>query len=190
MPSKKARNKVALYAIVIVCILTSATSILALEGISCEDVVAALERHSARHGEPGVLYVDNGTQLISLSSARFTPQDVENELLDRLDVKVVVSCPKAHEERGRVERSIRLIREMLEQTGEGTPSLQSPLMWETTFARIANALNDLPIAKGNTHSGTVTGNVDIIMPNRILLGRNNRRGISGEGIDFKSSANL
>ena len=48
VPWKKARNKVALYALVIVCILTSATSILALEGISCKDVVAALERHSAR----------------------------------------------------------------------------------------------------------------------------------------------
>ena len=43
VPWKKARNKVALYALVIVCILTSATSILALEGIACEDVVAALE---------------------------------------------------------------------------------------------------------------------------------------------------
>ena len=63
-------------------------------------------------------------------------------------------------------------------------------MWETTFARIANALNDLPVAKGNTHSGTVMGNFDIIMPNRILLCRNNRKGISGEGIDFESSANL
>ena len=103
---------------------------------------------------------------------------------------MVVSCPKAHEERGRVERRIRLIREMLEQTGEGTPSPQSPIMWEMTFARIANSLNDLPIAKGNAHSGTATRNFDIITPNRLLLGRNNRRGMSGVGIDFESSANL
>ena len=41
VPWKKARNKVALYALVIVCILTSATSILALEGIACKDAVAA-----------------------------------------------------------------------------------------------------------------------------------------------------
>ena len=190
VPWKKARNKIALYALVIVCVLTSATSILALEGISCEDVVAALERHSARHGVPGVLYVDNGTQLTSLGSVSFTLQDLENKLQDWLDLKIVVSCPKVHEERGRVERSIRLIREMLEQIGEGTPSPQSPKMWETTFARVAYALNDLPIAKGNTHSGTVMDNFDIITPNRILLGRNKKRGMSGEGIDFESSANL
>ena len=79
---------------------------------------------------------------------------------------------------------------MLEQTGEGILSPQSPIMWETTFARIANALNDLPIAKGNTHSGTVMDEFDIITPNRTLLGRNNRRGMSGEGINFESSANL
>ena len=41
VPWKKARNKVALYSLVIVCILTSA--ILALEGIACEDAVVALE---------------------------------------------------------------------------------------------------------------------------------------------------
>ena len=89
-----------------------------------------------------------------------------------------------------MEWRIRLISEMLEQTGEGTPSPQSPLMWEATFARITDALNDLPKAKGNSHSGTVTGNFDNIMPNKILLGRNNRRGMSGEGIHFESSANL
>lgn len=78
---------------------------------------------------------------------------------------------------------------MLVRTGEGTPSPLLPLMWEVMFARIANALNDLPIAEGNT-SNTVTRNFNIITPNRLLLGRNNRRGLSGEGIDFESSANL
>ena len=48
----------------------------------------------------------------------FTPQDLENELQDRLDIKVIILCPKAHEERGRVERRIRLIREMLKRTGK------------------------------------------------------------------------
>ena len=43
VPWKKARNKVTLYALVVVCVLTSATSILSLEGISTEDIVAALE---------------------------------------------------------------------------------------------------------------------------------------------------
>lgn len=113
---KKARNKVTLYALIIVCILSSATSILSLEGIECQDVVAAIECHSSRYGVPGALYVDNRAQLISLNNAKFPPWDLENELRYKLDVKVMVSCPKAHEEKGRVERRIRLIREMPEQT--------------------------------------------------------------------------
>ena len=94
VPWKKARNKVQLYVLVIVCILSSATSILSLEGLECQDVVAALERHSARHGVPVVLYVDNGTQLIGLEGIKLTPQDLENKLSDKLDVKVAFSCPR------------------------------------------------------------------------------------------------
>ena len=63
VPWKKARNKVTLYALVVVCVLTSATSILSLEGISTKDIVAALERHSSRYGVPGIIFTDNGTQL-------------------------------------------------------------------------------------------------------------------------------
>ena len=62
-------------------------------------------------------------------------------------------------------------------------------MWETTFAQIANALNDLPIAKSN-NSNSQTERFDVITLNRLLLGRNNRRGLRGEGIGFKASANL
>ena len=98
VPWKKARNKVTLYALVCVCLLSSATSILSLEGISTEDVVSALERHSSRHGVPAFIYTDNGTQLAALSTSTFSPQSLQNELMDRLDVKVVVSCPKAHNE--------------------------------------------------------------------------------------------
>ena len=54
--------------------------------------------------------------LAGMEGIKFTPQDLENGLRDKLDVKVVVSCPNAHEERGRVDRRIGLIRQMLERT--------------------------------------------------------------------------
>ena len=75
VPWKKARNKVTLYALVVVCVLTSATSILSLEGISTEDIVAALERHSSRYGVPGIIFTDNGTQLAALT-AHLSPPEV------------------------------------------------------------------------------------------------------------------
>ena len=80
VPWKLARNEVNLYALVVVCVLTSATSILSLEGISTEDIVAALERHSSRYGEPGIVFTDNGTQLAALTSTSLTPKSLENGL--------------------------------------------------------------------------------------------------------------
>ena len=46
---KKSRVSVKVYALVIVCIMTEATNILALEGLETADMVQALERHSSRH---------------------------------------------------------------------------------------------------------------------------------------------
>ena len=54
------------------------------------DIVAALERHSSRYGVPGIVFTDNGTQLAALTSTSFTPRSLENELKEKLDVKVVV----------------------------------------------------------------------------------------------------
>ena len=50
-----------IYALVIVCIMTGTTNILASEGLETADVVQALERHASRHGIPAVIFVDNGT---------------------------------------------------------------------------------------------------------------------------------
>ena len=59
---KRSRAVIKIYALVIVCLLTGDTNIMALEGIETQDVCAALERHSNRYGVPGFVYVDNGTQ--------------------------------------------------------------------------------------------------------------------------------
>ena len=137
----------------------------------------SVEWHSSRYGVPGTLFVDNWTQLIALTSANFTPRTLENELRGKLDIRVVVLCPKAHRERGRVERRIGLIRQMLQQTGEDVPSPPSPLMLETKFARIANVLNNLPLANDSS-TGLKTENFEIIKQNRLLL-RTSRRCLLG-----------
>ena len=43
----------------IVCLMSGATNIMALEGIETQDVWMALERHSNRYGVPGFIYVNN-----------------------------------------------------------------------------------------------------------------------------------
>ena len=65
-PYKGAWKELKVYAIVIVCLLSGVCYILAMEGCETQDVVVAIERHSARYGVPGYIYVDNGTQLKAL----------------------------------------------------------------------------------------------------------------------------
>ena len=74
--------------------------------------MAAIERHSARYGVPGCIYIDNGTQLKESKHASMSPRDVhaqvqdaqvqDAQFQDSLGIKVVVSTAKAHSERGRV----------------------------------------------------------------------------------------
>ena len=96
-------------------------------------------------------------------------RDVHAQVQDSPDIKVVVSTAKAHSERERVEWKIRSLRESLERMGVNTNHPQSVLQWETLFSKIANMVNYLPIAQGNTSNATNLG-YEIITPNRLKLG--------------------
>ena len=154
---KKSRTVLKFFALVIVCILTGATNILLLEGLQTQDVVQALERHSSRHGIPSEVFVDNGTQLMALKDVQFSIRDVDSQIYRSLGIRVHDSTAKSHEERGRVERKIRSIREMLERTGIKSTDPMTSIQWETTFAKISSALNDLPLAHGDTSNTTNLG---------------------------------
>merc|ERR1712035_65743 len=79
-PFIKARTTIHLYALVIVCSLTSAVDILALESLETQEVVLAILRHSSRYGLPATLRVDNGSQLIALQNVQFSIQDLDYAL--------------------------------------------------------------------------------------------------------------
>ncbi len=60
-PTKNAREYVPISPLLIVCMTTSATSILTLESLSTAAVIQALERHASRYGMPAELNMDSGT---------------------------------------------------------------------------------------------------------------------------------
>ena len=186
---KRARTKINIYALVIVCMMSGATNILALEGIETQDVAQALERHSSRYGVPADVYIDQGTQLVALQHASFCIKDLDARMYDSVGIRVHTSNAKAHTERGRVERRIGLIRATLEKTGISTASPMTAIQWETVFAKVASTLDDLPLAKGNTSNVTCVG-FDIITPNRLKLGRNNNRALAGPGVRVELNPNL
>jgi hypothetical protein len=59
-PFKESRKSLVAHALVIVCMVTSATSIMVLDGLTTQAVIQALERHAARYGMPGEIHVDSG----------------------------------------------------------------------------------------------------------------------------------
>ena len=177
-PYPEARKEYKLYALVIVCVLTSATSILAIEGLATQNVIQALERHSSRYGVPNRIFVDNGTQLIALQNTEFSLRDVNLHVYDSMGLTVEVSTAKAHESRGRVEAKVKILRSMLDKMAVNTSSAMTAIQWDTCFGMIANQIDDLPMAKGNSSNVSDLG-WEIITPNRLKLGRNNFRSLSG-----------
>lgn len=183
---KNSRTTLKFYALVCVCLLTGATNVLLMEGLETQDLCCALERHAARHGVPSDVYIDNGTQLMALKHVSFSIRDANAQLYESLGIRVHVSAAKAHSERGRVERKIRSVRELLERTGIKAENPLTSIQWETIFARISSDLGNLPIAKGDTSTVSNVG-FEILTANRLLLGRNNSRSLEGQGFDINAS---
>jgi hypothetical protein len=152
---------------------------LVLDGLTTETVVQALERHASRYGMPGHIFVDSGTQLEKLKDTSFDLREVNGTRFREMTFKLTVSAPKAHEQMGRVERKIRVLRDMLEKLSSTTECCNTLIGWETLFARIASQVDDLPIARGSATAATDLG-WEIISPNRLKLGRNNYRNLDGE----------
>ena len=186
---KNARKTFKCYALVMVCLLTSATNILCLEGLETQDICAAIERHSARYGVPACLFVDSGTQLVALKKAEFSIRDFQTMMVRKLDIEVKVSTAKCHSQQGRVEAKIRIIRYTLDQLGISTKSPLTTLGWETLFAKISSTIDDTPICRSNNTNARDIG-FEVITANRIKIGRNNFRSMQGGGIDLSMSANL
>ena len=85
---EKSRTRVKIYALVVVCILSGATDILAMEVAETQDVVAAIERHASRYGVPGEMYIDSGSQLKALQHASFSLRDLEHQVYNSQGIKV------------------------------------------------------------------------------------------------------
>ena len=81
-------------------------------------------------------------------------------------------CPvNAHYMHGKVERKIRHVKETFSKHLHN--HRMSLIQWETLGFQVANSINNLPIAAGKVSKGVEQ--LDLITPNRLILGRNNNR---------------
>ena len=81
-------------------------------------------------------------------------------------------CPVgAHYMHGKVERKIRHVKESFSKNLQN--DRLSIIQWETLGNQVANSINNLPIAIGNTTKDLE--NIDLLTPIRLLFARNNNR---------------
>ena len=141
-------------------------------------VLSAYTRFAKNYGHPGLLLIDQGTQLMSAcDKMQISVYDLTNLLNCKFQVGVEHRvCPaRAHNYQGMVERSIAEIKRLLYKV---TKTIKLDIMgYETAAAWICNDLNNLPIALGSRTENL--DNLDVITPSRLLLGRNNKRAMSG-----------
>ena len=52
--------------------------------------------------------------------------------------------------RGRVESKVKVMRSMLEKLAIKSDTRMTCMQWETLCAKVANMIDDVPIAKGNS----------------------------------------
>ena len=169
--NKRATLKV--YFVVFCCTVTGAVDCRIMEDYTTDSFILAFSRFACRFGYPKMLMPDEGSQLIKGCQDMVLSY---TDLCHKLSVDYGVdfkTCPVgAHYMHGKVERKIQSVKRSLEKTLD--KSRLSILQWETLGQQVGNSINNLPIGLGNKVESLES--LDILTPNRLILGRNNCRG--------------
>ena len=157
---------------------SSCVAAFAMQSYSTPSFLQAFTRFAVRYGVPTKVVIDQGSQLVSaFESMDLCVRDIEQSLQVNYNVKIEYSTAPVggHNFNGMAERSIQEIKGLLSKTFGG---LRTDLLTlETNLAWVCNEINSLPICLGSKTEGL--GSLDILTPNRLLLGRNNRRALGG-----------
>ena len=167
--NKRATSKI--WFVVFCCCVTGGIDVKVCEDYSAVSFVLAFIRFSCKLGYPRKLLIDPGSQLLKgCDEMIISFTDVANALHEY--GVTYETCPVgAHFMHGKVERKIRHIKESFNKHFYNEKF--SAIQWETFGDKIANCINNLPIALGNKSQGLE--DMDLLTPNRLLLARNNNR---------------
>ena len=154
------------------CCTTGAIDIRVLEDYSTDAFVLGFIRFSCRVGYPRYLLPDAGSQLVKgCESMNYSFTDAKQKLFIEHGVDYVPCPVGAHYVHGKVERKIREVKKSVSIAIQN--ERLSVVQWETLMAQIGNSINNMPI--GIRNKVTDLEHLDLITPNRLMLGRNNER---------------
>ena len=166
------RATVKVWFLLLCCCTTGAIDIRVMDDYSTESVVLAFIRFSCRFGYPKYVLPDAGSQLIkSCQDMRYSYTDLKQKLSTDYGVQFTPCPVGAHYVHGKVERKIREVKKSINTHVQN--ERLSVLQWESLMQQIANSINNLPIGLNNKTEDLE--NLDLITPNRLILGRNNQR---------------
>ena len=170
------RATVKLWFVVFCCCSTTAIDVKTMEDYTTESFILAFTRFACKVGYPKKLMPDEGSQLVkgcNVMTLEFF--DIKHKLHQEFGVDFETCPVGAHYQHGRVERKIKHVQESFLKVAD--KKRLSLLQWETLGDQVANSVNNQPIAVGNIVEDVE--NLDILTPNRLLLGRNNGRSPTG-----------
>ena len=177
------RAKMKIWVIVFCCGTTGAVDLKVMESYTASSFIFGFKRFSSQVGFPKMLLPDQGSQLLkACGDVNLKFKDIKGQLNTEYGIEFSPCPVGSHYMHGRVERKIRLVRESIERSVCG--KRLSIIGWETLCAEIANGINDLPLGLSNRNVDL--GNLDLLTPNRLLLGRNNERSPAGP-VDINGS---
>ena len=129
-------------------------------------------RDSCNYGYAKYILPDSGSQLLkSCEDMRYSFIDTKNKLSFEFGVEYTPCPVDAHYDHGKVERKIKEVKKsvLINVQGEKLSLIQ----WETLMQQISNSMNNMPI--GLKHKRRDLESLDLVTPNRLILGMNNER---------------
>ena len=166
------RTKLKIWFIVFCCCTTGAVDLKVMDSYTTNAFILGFKRFGSRTGFPKMLLPDQGSQLLkACGEMTLKFKDIQGRLNTEYGVEFKPCPVGSHYMHGKVERKIRQVRESISRSFDGYK--MSVICWETMGAEIANCINDLPIGIINANANI--GNLDLLTPNRLLMGRNNNR---------------
>ncbi len=152
------RSTVKVWGAVFKCTATGAVAVYVM-AYSTDAFIMAYIRFASRYGHPLKLLPDEGSQLLKAVGG--------------------------HNQHGAIERSIREIQKLFDTVFLCSKYKLDILSFESAFCYVSNEINNFPICQASGFKDLAE--LDILTPNRLLLGRNNRRSMSGPcTVDSKS----
>ena len=170
------RAQVKMWGAVFKCCASGAVMAYTMTDYSAKAFCDAYTRHAAHYGHSSKLFIDEGTQLKAAASKMEWASMLHGLHTDfGIGIEHETAPVGGHNYNGMVERAIQEIKRLFETVYSGF-KLDS-MDFETSLAWICNELNNFPLCLGSRYRDM--GELDVITPNRLLLGKNNRACLSG-----------